>query len=165
MNAVVAANADWGIGIRGKQTVIIPEDRRHFKKLTDGCAVIVGRKTFECIGGFLPNRKCIVLTHDSSYRADNTVVVHTLAGALEETKGYNADKVFVIGGDSVYRQLLPLCSLVYVTKIETCPPSDAFFPDLNSLPGWEQVYFGEMNERGDLRFSYNIYKNNSIEPL
>ena len=165
MNAIVAVNADWGIGLCGKQTVVIPEDRRHFKKLTDNCAVIIGRKTFESLGGPLPNRSCILLTHDLSNKTENAVVVNSLTEALAAAQGYNSEKVFVIGGESIYRQILPFCVFAYVTKINVCPLSDAFFPDLDSLPGWEPMFVGEKNESGGVWFSYNIYRNNLAEPF
>ena len=165
LNAIVAVNADWGIGLCGKQTVVIPEDRRYFKKLTDGCAVIVGRKTFESLGSLLLNRSCIILTHDTSYKTGYAVVVHTLAEVLAVAQGYDAEKVFVIGGENVYRQLLPFCVFAYVTKINVRPLSDAFFPNLDSLPGWEPLCVGGINESGGLWFSFNIYRNNSAEPF
>jgi len=159
MNAVVAVNSDWGIGHGGKQTIVIPEDRRLFKKLTDGGTLIVGRMTFEDFGGSLPNRKIIILTRDSGYTADYAVIKHSIDGALSEIADTPPEKVFVVGGESIYRQFLPMCLYAYVTKIESAPPSDTFFPNLDELPHWEIVGQEQINEWNDIRFSFVTYKN------
>jgi len=158
VNAIVAVNADWGIGLGGSQVIVIPEDRRRFRMLTEGGLVIAGRKTYESLDGPLPNRRNIILTRCMDYRIDNAATVHSIDGVLAEIGDFDPDKVFVIGGESVYRQLLPLCTLAYVTKIEASPPSDTFFPDLDVLPGWEL----ESREPGK-GYSFCIYRNKILE--
>ena len=158
MNAIVAVNSDWGIGLRGMQQVVIAEDRRYFKELTEGCAVIVGRRTFESFGGPLPNRRNIVLTRDVGYMAEGAIIAHSPSDAISKASYDDPCKQFVIGGGSVYELFLPLCDYVYVTKIKTAPLSDTFFPVLDNLPDWELMRQGEAMESGGVCYSFDIYK-------
>ena len=167
MNIIVAVNSDWGIGYNGAQSIIIPEDRRHFMKTTVGGVVIAGRKTFEDVGKPLPNRKNIILTRDISLTVDGAVVVHSASGALEKIAGSPTGKVFIIGGESIYKLFLPMCDLAYITKIEASPPSDTFFPNLDKLPEWKEIVKGrpmehiitENNQPKTINYSFTIYKN------
>ena len=83
MNIVVAVNNDWGIGYKGKQTIVIPEDREYFREITNGGVVIAGRKTYEAIGKPLANRKNIVLTNNKNFKAPGVTVAHSINEALE----------------------------------------------------------------------------------
>ena len=183
MNIIVAVYSDWGIGYYGAQTIVIPEDRRRFRKITSGGVVIAGRKTFEEIGRPLPDRKNIVLTHDMSYMVSGAEIAHSIDEVLELVADEDPGRVFVIGGSSVYNMFLSLCAYAYVTKIEATPPSDAFFPDLDTLAGWsiEDSETGILNvppvasrrfadkgvESGftagtGTRYSFCLYKNNNV---
>lgn len=176
MNIVVAVNSDWGIGYGGRQTVVIPEDRARFRALTEGGAIIVGRKTFESFslsppphlqyGCGLPNRKNIVLTTSPEYAAyatGNVVTVGSVEEALAEVEDFPTDKVFVIGGGSVYRQFLPLSNEAYVTRIGVAPPSDAFFPDLSGIPGWVEESRSAVNESNGCEYVYEVWKNRRLK--
>ena len=158
MNVIVAVNSDWGIGYNSTQTIVFPEDRQHFKKITDGGVVIAGRVTFEDFGRPLPNRKNIVLSRDRSYGADGVTVAHSIEEVLAMVSGCSADKVFVIGGGSVYDQFLPQCTHAYITKIHKAPPSDTFFPNLDELPDWSLITRGETQESGGINYSFNLYR-------
>ena len=186
MNAIVAVNSDWGIGCGGTQTIVIPDDRRRFLKLTSGGTVITGRRTFEDIGSPLPKRKNIVLTGNRKYTADGVIVKHSIDGVLDGIAGEPPEKVFIIGGESIYRLFLPMCAYAFVTKIEAAPTSDAFFPDLDRLPEWELVEQGPVREEfgvwsvksgvdteeeiekdkntvaGKLRYSFTLYMRNFV---
>ena len=163
MNAIVAANADWGIGCGGTQSIVIPEDRQHFKNTTNGGVIIAGRKTFDDFGRPLPNRKNIVLTRSKSFSAPGITAVHSLPELISAIDSEDPAKVFVIGGESIYRALLPMCEHAYVTKIEAAPPSDTFFPNLDEMPEWEIAEQGpphecEMKEK-TVYYSFMHYKN------
>ena len=163
MNAIVAANADWGIGCGGTQSIVIPEDRQHFKNITNGGVVIAGRKTFEDFGRPLPNRRNIVLTRSESFSAQGIIAVRSLPQLMAAIDGDDPAGVFVIGGESIYRALLPMCEYAYVTKIDAAPPSDTFFPNLDEMPEWEIAEQGplhafEMKEK-TVYYSFIIYKN------
>ena len=158
MNIIVAVNRDWGIGFNGSQTIVIPEDRRYFLKMTGGGTVIVGRKTFEDIGSPLPNRKNIILTRDAGLNPAGVIVAHSVNEVLALVAGDEPGKVFVIGGGSVYELFLPICSYAYVTKIEAAPLSDVFFPNLDESPEWTLENQSEAQESTGVRYTYNVYK-------
>jgi len=167
MNAIVAVNSDWGIGLGGTQTIIIPEDRRYFRELTEGGVVICGRKTFEDFCKPLPNRRNIILTRNRDFRVSeveethpvsDVVVAYSVSEVLAGVADDDPDKVFIIGGESIYRQFLHLCSRAYVTKIEAAPESDAFFPNLDAMPGWSLKQRGETLESAGIRYSFLVYK-------
>ena len=134
MDAIVAVYSDWGIGAGGTQPVVLHADRAHFRALTDGAAVIVGRATLADFPGGRPlkGRRNIVLTRQD-IRIDGAEVVHS---AEEAVTAAGDTRCLVIGGESVYRQLLPYTNRVYVTRIELAPHSTAFFPDLGADPEW-----------------------------
>jgi len=175
MNAIVAANADWGIGLGGSQSIVIPGDRRRFRILTDGGIVISGRKTFESLPAPLHNRRKIVLTRDRTFTARGVVVAHSIDDVFAEIADDDPNRVFVIGGGGIYGLLLPFCSHAYVTRINAAPPSDVFFPDLDSLPDWslEQREFRIWNPApgideamvSALEYSFDLYKNNTMEDI
>ena len=133
MDAIVAVYADWGIGAKGTQPLVIPADRRRFRELTMGAAVIVGRRTLDDFPGGrpLPGRENLVLTRQDIV-IEGAQVVHSPAEAAAAAAQY--DRCFVIGGDSVFRQMFPHLTRVYVTKIDAAPHSDVFFPDLTPTP-------------------------------
>ena len=170
MNIIVAVNSDWGIGLNGTQSIVIPEDRRRFKKLTDNGVVITGRRTFDDFFGLLPNRKNIILTGDRNYKVIGAVIKHSIDDVLAEIADESSEKVFILGGESVYKSFLPLCSHAYVTKIEAAPPSDTFFPNLDKLSNWTVVDEGQTYEHkiyiktntDIVRYSFVLYKNNSV---
>lgn len=157
MDAVVAVYSDWGIGCSGTQPVVIPEDRKYFSLLTRGAAVIVGRKTLADFPGGrpLPGRTNIVLTR-RDMAMPGVTVVHTPDEALAEAQKY--PRVFVIGGESVFKELFPHIDRVYVTKIEDAPHSDAFFPNLDRDPAWRCTDAGRPRESGGLTYSFRLYQ-------
>ena len=157
MNLIVAVNGDWGIGYNNTQSIVLPEDRQSFKRLTTGGIVIAGRKTFEDFGRPLPNRVNIILTRNRDFKADGVYIAHSVDEALAMVPGEATDKVFVIGGGSIYEQFLPMCTYAYVTKLETSPPSDTYFPDLDASPAWLLEIRGETRISCDIRYSFNIY--------
>ena len=135
MDAIVAVYSDWGIGAKGTQPLVIPADRKHFRDLTQGAAVIVGRKTLEDFPGGRPlkGRHNIVITRQN-LTIEGAEVAHTTTEALRLAEKY--DHCLVIGGDSVFRQFFPHLSRVFITKIAAAPHSDSFFPDLDADPEW-----------------------------
>lgn len=138
MDAIVAVYSDWGIGSEGTQPIVVPEDRRHFAQLTSGSTVIVGRRTLEDFPGGKPlkDRVNLVISRQDT-EIEGAQVVHTPQQAAEAVK--DAEKVFVVGGASVYMAMFPYLDRIYVTKIGATPKSDAYFPNLDSLPDWKCV--------------------------
>jgi dihydrofolate reductase len=111
----------------------LPADLKHFKSVTLGKPVLMGRRTFESIGKPLPGRTNLVLTRDTSWAAEGVVVVHSVAAALERTA--DAAELSGIGGADVYKQLLPLAGRIYLTRIEADIPGDTLFPPFDQS-GW-----------------------------
>ena len=160
MNAIVAVYEDWGIGCCGTQPVALSVDRKFFRESTRGATVIVGRKTLADFPGGkpLPGRKNIVLTR-SSIEIPGAIVCHSPEEAVAACE--NDEMVFVIGGGSVYRQMLPFCDCAIVTKVGAAPESDTFFPNLDEDPAWyvsAELLRGEENGIGYqmLRYSRKI---------
>lgn len=150
MKMIVAADRNWGIGRDNKLLVSIPADMKMFRLETMGKVVLMGRKTLESFPGGLPlkGRTNIVLTRNMNYHVKDAVIVHSLSEALEAVAGYDPDDVYCIGGDSIYRMMLPYADLVHVTRIDFSYEADTFFPDLDADPDWyiaaeseEQTYF------------------------
>ena len=158
LELVVAADADWGIGKNGTQTLVVPEDRRHFREVTGRGTVIVGRKTLADFPGGRPlkNRRNIVLTRDGSFAVEGAETAHSVEEALEKCR--QDERVFVIGGESVYRALLPYCRRAHVTRIFARAENDAFFPALDTLPGWRLTDRGEERESVGLRYAFQTWE-------
>ena len=155
IEAIVAVNRDWGIGADGTQSVTLHADRKHFRAVTEGCTVIVGRRTLADFAGGRPlsNRRNIVLT-----RGNRAVEGAEVAHSAEESVALaGSDRCLVIGGASVYRALLPYCERIHVTKIDVCPPSDSFFPDLDASPDWEIERESDVMEENGVRFRFVDY--------
>lgn len=145
MKLIVAVYADWGIGKDGTQPVALSADRKFFRQTTRGATVIVGRRTTEDFPGQkpLPGRKNIALSRSQS-EIPGFILCDSPENAVKMTE--NDENVFVIGGGSIYRQMLPYCDTAYITRLDIAPESDTFFPDLDADPGWtlaEEIQSGE----------------------
>ena len=162
MNIIVAVNSDWGIGYNNTQTIVIPEDRRHFRKITTGGTVVVGKKTFEEIGRPLPNRKNIVLTRDEKYRHRGVLVAHCADEVLAMISEEETDKVFIIGGGIIYNLFFPMCKYAYITKIQAAPLSDTYIPNLDASTDWTLVTQSETGESTGIFYTFNLYKNTAL---
>ena len=161
MKMIAAADRNWAIGKDGKLLISIPEDMRFFREKTMGKVVVMGRKTLESFPGKKPlkGRVNIVLTRDKEYKPEGeAVIVHDTDELKKSLSGYDTEDVFVIGGESIYRLLLPLCGSAYITKIDAAFDADAYFPDLDKEPGWEIADPGKEKEHEGVRFSFTLYK-------
>ena len=150
MNLIAAVDVNWAIGYKNKLLVSIPDDMKFFRQTTTGKVVVMGRKTLESFpnGQPLKNRVNIVLTSDKNYKVKDAIVVHDLDELHKELEQYNSEDVYVIGGESIYRQLLDECDVAHNTKIDYAYDADAYFPNLDEKEEWqitedsdEQTYF------------------------
>ena len=157
MEAIVAVYSDWGIGSGGTQPVVLKADRAHFKELTDGAAVIVGRKTLGDFPGGRPlkGRHNIVVTRQDIEVA-GAQVAHSTGEALTLAAEY--ERCLVIGGASVYRQFMPYLDTVHITKIDLALQSDSYFENLDSSPDWERIDEERWQSEGDIRYCFVTYK-------
>ncbi len=160
MNLIVAVDKNWAIGNKGKLLVSIPNDHRMFREETTGKVVVLGRKTLETFPGGLPlkNRTNIILSSDEDYQVKDATVVHSIEELLEELKKYPSENIYIIGGDSVYRQMLPYCSVAHVTKIEHAFDADAYFPDLAQMPEWAKTAESEEQTYFNLEYTFQKYE-------
>ncbi len=138
ISIIVATDQRGAIGKDNNLLWRLPNDMKHFRELTIGHTVIMGRRTFESLPkGALPDRKNIVLTTEPDTRFDDCVVYNTLWGALMATEG--EDEVFIIGGGNVYEQALEVADKLYLTLVHhTFPEADTFFPPVDPKV-WEEI--------------------------
>ena len=160
MNIIVAADSNWGIGKNNQLLVSIPADMKMFRQETTGKVVVMGRKTLESFPNGLPlkNRTNIVLTGNKNYKVNGAIIVHTIEELLEEIKKYPSDEVYCIGGDSVYKQLLPYCDTAHVTKIDFAYEADSHFPNLDEMPEWKITAESEEQTYFDLEYTFVKYE-------
>ena len=156
MNLIAAVDQNWAIGKDGDQLCYIPADLKRFQALTTGHAVILGRKTLATFPGGRPlkNRRNLILSRNAAFAPEGAEV---FSGVEDLLKAAPAD-AFVIGGESVYKALLPYCDKAYITKIDKAWPADAFFPDLDADPSWQVTEEGEPLEHEGLPFRYVTYE-------
>ena len=159
MKLIVAADRNWAIGKNNKLMWSIPADMKFFRETTQGNVVIMGRKTLESFpqGQPLKNRVNIVITRNPSYKVKDAVVVHSVEEAIEESRKYDGD-VFVIGGESIYRAMLPYCDTALVTRIDYAYEADTWFPNLDEDEEWELTDEGEEQTCFDLAYAFTRYE-------
>jgi dihydrofolate reductase len=142
VSLIVAMAANRVIGLAGGLPWHIPGDLKHFKAVTMGHPIIMGRKTYEAIGRALPGRANIVVTRNRDFTAPDADVVHDLATALGKAEAIaeinGLDEVFVIGGADIYAQALPGAGRIYLTEVHASPEGDAFFLEIDGK-AWREV--------------------------
>ena len=160
MNLIVAVDKNWGIGKGNKLLVSIPSDMKFFRETTSGKVVVMGRKTLESFPNGLPlkNRTNIVLTKRPDYQVKDAIVLHTVEEVLKELKKYESDDIYIIGGESIYRQFLPYCNTAHVTKINHAYEADVYFPDLDAMDEWEITADSEEQTYFDLEYMFVRYE-------
>ncbi|MDD6572948.1 MAG: dihydrofolate reductase [Thermoflexaceae bacterium] len=161
MNLIVAVDKNWAIGKNGGLLVSIPEDMKLFRSETTGKVVVMGRKTLESFPGGNPlkNRTNIVITANPDYQKDGVIVCHSVEEALEELKKYDEEDIYVIGGETIYRQFLPYCKVAHVTKIDFAYEADTYFPNLDENPDWSVEESSEEHTYFDLEYYFKKYVN------
>ena len=166
MNIIVAVDECWGIGKNNDLLFHIPEDMKFFRSMTVGKNVICGKNTLLSFPGGkpLPDRKHFVLTHGSLPESDQLVVAASLDDLLADIAELPEDDVIVIGGESVYRQLLPYCKKAYVTKIfKSDPEATVFFPNLDEHSDFELTDAGErLISKNGLEYAFLTYTNKKV---
>ncbi len=161
MFQVVAVDKNWGIGNDGNLLFHISEDLKNFRSLTTGKTVILGRKTLATFpnGAPLKNRRNVILSRDESYSVEGAEVARSVEEAVELLKGEDTDNICVIGGESIYRQMLSYCDTAIVTKIDAeAEKSDKFFPNLDEDEEWYLAEESEVKEENGIKFKFCTYK-------
>ena len=160
MNLIVAVDSNWAIGNKNQLLIRIPNDHKHFREETLGKVVVLGRKTLETFpqGQPLAKRTNIILSKDKNYKVKDAIVVHSIEELLEELKNYADEDIYIIGGDSVYRQMLPYCNVAHVTKIDHAYEADAFFPNLDADEEWEITASSDEQTYFDIAYEFLKYE-------
>ena len=169
--AVVAVDENWGIGRNNELLVHIPEDLKNFKKLTTGGIVVMGRKTYDSLPKKpLPNRTNIVITSnletgkmirqeevngETVFYAKLDLLKFALPFYVEDSK----DDIFIIGGGMIYKELLPFCDKIYMTKIHHAYNNvDTYFPNIDKMPEWKLEMSSDIRKHNDIEYQFCIYK-------
>ena len=157
MELIVAVYDDWGIGKDGTQPIALSADRKFFRENTRGCMVIVGRRTIADFPGQkpLPGRVNVALT-----RKKTEIPGFTVCGSPEEAVelAKTAQRATVIGGGSIYRQMLPYCDTAYITKVHVTPESDTYFPNLDEKEDWYLAETLQSGEENGIAYEMLLYK-------
>jgi dihydrofolate reductase len=124
----------------------MPADMKHFRDITSGHTVLMGRKTFESIGRALPNRRNIIVTRDQNLKIEGAEVVHSLGEALRQVEGDNEHEIFIIGGGEIYKETINKADKLYITKVDAeAKDADVFFPKIDK-DIWRETKREEYNK-------------------
>ena len=162
MNLIAAVDRNWAIGKGGDLLVRIPKDQKLFLSETLGRTVVMGRKTFDSLPGRQPlyGRRNVVLSRDPDFRPKGVTVARDLDMLLTFLKGTDDSDIYVIGGESIYRLLLPYCREAHITAVDYVYDGDRFFPDLGADPEWDLVEESDEETYFDLPFTFRHYVRN-----
>lgn len=160
MNFIVAVASDYAIGKDNRLLFSLPSDLKYFKEKTLNKIVVMGEKTYKSLPKRpLPNRINIVLSNDISFYDDNIIIVRDMGELFNELKNYNSDDIFIIGGASVYNQLMDYCKLAYITKVYKKVDADTFINNVDNKTNWHVVSQSEMQTENNLDFQFIVYEN------
>ena len=160
MNLIVAVDKNWGIGKDGKLLANLPGDMKNFREKTQGKTVVMGRSTLESLPGGkpLPNRTNIVLTHNQDFKREGCIIVHDMQELLEELNNYHSEDVMIMGGASVYNELIPYCDALYITKIDYEFDADTHIKNVDELPGFKVVWQSDVMEDNGYQYRFLEYR-------
>lgn len=159
ISLIVAAASNNAIGKDGKLPWHLPNDMKHFKNVTWGMPVIMGRKTFESLGKALPGRKNIVITRQQHWQQDGAVAVKSMDDALFVANATDANEVMVIGGGEIYKAMFDKAKRIYLTRVEAEPEADTFFPVIHPQQ-WKLISQKnyEADEKNDFNYSFQLWE-------
>lgn len=165
MKAIVAVDKNWGIGKNNDLLFSIPEDMKFFRSTTLNKVVVMGGNTLRSFpnGNPLKNRTNIVLS--TKIDREDCIVVRSYSALFDFIKKYPTDEVFIIGGASVYKEMLPFMDEILVTKVEADGNADVFFENLDKLENWEMVFEGEEQTSNGYKFRFTTYKNLAVKQI
>jgi dihydrofolate reductase len=155
ISLIAAIAKNHAIGINGKMPWHLPADLLHFKRVTLGASVIMGRKTFEAIGKPLPGRENLIVSTNSNYRQPGCQSFTDIASALEHCRW--KPEIFIIGGASLYRATLESADFLYLTVLDTEFAGDTFFPEID-FSSWSEIQRQEVFDDKAVDFSYRFLK-------
>jgi len=164
MNLIAAVDKSWGIGKEGKLLCYLPGDLKYFKEKTTGKTVVMGRSTLESLPGGkpLPNRTNIVLTK-KNLDIEGVKVVHNMDELLEEANNYNPDDVMIIGGATVYNELMPYCDKLFITKIDHEFDADVRIKSADEMPQFKVVWKSEVMTENGYNYQFFEYRRKRVK--
>lgn len=165
MKAILHVDKEWGIGKNNELMFSIPADMKFFRETTINNVVVMGNNTLKSFPNGLPlkNRVNIVLSRTAS--RNDCVIVKSLSDLFEELKKYDTNNVFVIGGASIYKELLPYCNEVLVTKVNAIGGADTFFENLDNNKDFELVFESEPIETNGYIIKFTTYENKNLKEI
>ncbi len=165
IRAIVHVDKEWGIGKGNDMMFSLPKDMKFFRETTMGHTVVMGGNTLRSFpnGKPLKNRTNIVLSRGQV--RDDCIIVRDYTTLKEELKARQNEDVYIIGGGAVYKELLPYCEEVLVTKVDAIGGAEVFFPDLDKSESFICVDEGEPLEDNGYVIRFTTYKNNAVESL
>jgi dihydrofolate reductase len=156
ISLIVVHDLNRVIGQNNKMPWHIPNELAYFKEKTMGKAIVMGRSTFESIGRPLPGRLNIVITQNTSYKVEGVTVVHSIEEAIEAANNHH-EEVMIIGGEQIFKEVLPYADLLYITLIEHEFEGDTFFPSYEQE--WEAISTSEQHTTDSgIKYTYMLYK-------
>ncbi|MFP3153468.1 dihydrofolate reductase [Lachnospiraceae bacterium ZAX-1] len=160
MNLIAAVDKNWAIGLKNQLLVKIPDDQKFFRQTTTGKVVVMGRKTLESFPNGLPlkDRTNIVLTQNTNYKVKDALLVYSMEELLAKLRNYRSEDIYVIGGESIYRQMVNLCDVAHITKINYAYDGDSYFPNLDEKKEWNITIDGEEQTYFDLEYIWCKYE-------
>ena len=165
MKFIAAVDKNWAIGNKGRLLIRISEDQRNFRQTTMGHVVVLGRKTLEEFPGGRPlkGRANIILSRNPEYAVEDAVVVHSMNELFTELAKYDTDDIFVIGGRTIYDELIPYCDEAVITKIDREFEADAFISNLDKLDNWDVTDERPGEDVSEVNFTFVTYKNSDLK--
>lgn len=160
MRMIAAVDKNWAIGNNGNLLAHVSGDMRFFRAMTTGNVVILGRKTLATFPGGKPlkDRENIVITTNKEFDGQGAKVVFSIEELLEYIKKYDSDSVYVIGGGTIYNQLLDYCDTAYITKFDKEYTADTYIENLDKNEDWELFEEGEQIEENGILYKFSTYK-------
>lgn len=166
MNMIFSADQAWGIGKNNALLFRVPGDMRYFRQMTTGKVVVMGRKTLQSLPGAkpLPDRQNVVLTQDADFSTEGVTVCHSLLALFAQLEPYTDDNIMIIGGEQVYRQLMPYCSHAYITRWQATAEADSFVPDFDAAHGWSLTEQSKTQEEKGVAYRFCTYTQQTPKP-
>ena len=163
MNLYVTADANWDIGHNGNLLIQIPQSQKMFLEETKGKVLVMGRKALATLPQGMPlaSRTNIVLSTNLKLLVKGATVVHSLEELFEELKQYPDEDVYVVGGESIYKQLLPYCKVAHVVKLDHSYAANKFFPDLDKDGEWKLTADSDELTYFDIAYEFLRYERNT----
>lgn len=159
MKLIAAVDNKWAIGYQNKLLISIPDDMKYFRELTTGKVCIMGKRTLDSLPGKKPlkDRVNIVLTHEKSFKVDGAIVAHSVDEVIGIIKDYDSEDVFVIGGESVYKQFMPHIDTAYITYIDYSYQADRYICNLDKDDNWKMIAESEEQTYFNVEYYYRKY--------